>query len=188
MARALERNITDLHGLNESFSDLYRKHEGLAFSIAFKFTSSPHDAQDIVQTAFKNIWERLYVKGGEIPENFASYLSRVVHNTAISRSRKNWYKKVEHFDDPDALDRMEGGQRAFVDRSTFDSIWSVIDGLGDYGQILEKNLEVDSGSELGKFFPGLSGSSVRVRLRRARLKLKKILLEAGLDFDEMGVR
>ena len=90
----LEREDTDealvervRAGDNGAFEDLYRRHSGLAVSVARKMLRSPQDAEDAAAEAFTNVLSALRRQVGP-REMFRPYLLACVKNTCLQRIRQ----------------------------------------------------------------------------------------------------
>ena len=77
-----------------AFRTLVELHQGLAYSIAFRFTREEQESEDIVQEAFIKIWKNLSKYNQEF--NFKTWLARIVTNQCLdylkSARKKNTTK------------------------------------------------------------------------------------------------
>ena len=85
-------NIIELlYRRDESAIALLRSEYGrICTSIAMSILSQPEDAEECVNTAFYEVWNRV---PPDRPENLQAYLCRIVKNTAIDRCRYNSAEK-----------------------------------------------------------------------------------------------
>ncbi len=65
----------------KAFRSLVESHQGLAYSIAFRFTREEQDSEDIVQEAFIKIWKNLLKYNEEF--RFKTWLARIVTNQCL---------------------------------------------------------------------------------------------------------
>ncbi|MCC6491021.1 MAG: sigma-70 family RNA polymerase sigma factor, partial [Candidatus Hydrogenedentes bacterium] len=71
-----------LAGTPDAFSVLVERYLGLAHAVAYACSLSREDAEDIVQESFLKAFRSLH--GLREPARFASWLTRIVHNTGCS--------------------------------------------------------------------------------------------------------
>jgi RNA polymerase sigma factor (sigma-70 family) len=86
-----------LAGKINAFSFLVEKHKNKAFNLAFRICGNYEDAEEISQDAFLKAYKSL--NGFKMKSSFATWLFRIVYNTAIShvRSRKKGLLSLEDF-------------------------------------------------------------------------------------------
>jgi RNA polymerase sigma-70 factor (ECF subfamily) len=65
----------------QAFRELVESHQGLAYSIAFRFTREEQESEDIVQEAFIKIWQNLSKYNEEF--RFKTWLARIVTNQSL---------------------------------------------------------------------------------------------------------
>ncbi len=94
-----------LEGKINAFSYLVDKHKDKAFNLAFRICGNREEAEEVAQDAFLKAYRSL--KDFRRKSSFATWLYRIVYNTAISlvRTRKNRILSVEEFP-ADAVDFM----------------------------------------------------------------------------------
>jgi RNA polymerase sigma factor (sigma-70 family) len=92
-----------LEGKTIAFSHLVDKHKDKAFNLAFRICGNREEAEEVAQDAFLKAYRSL--KDFRKKSSFATWLYRIVYNTAISlvRTRKNKVLSVEEFP-ADAVD------------------------------------------------------------------------------------
>ncbi len=73
-----------------AFRLLVEAHQGLAYSIAFRFTRNEQESEDIVQEAFLKIWKNILRYEREF--RFKTWLSKIVTNLSLDYL-KSAYKK-----------------------------------------------------------------------------------------------
>ena len=92
-----------LEGKINAFSYLVDRHKDKAFNLAFRICGNREEAEEIAQDAFLKAYRSL--KDFKMKSSFATWLYRIVYNTAISlvRTRKKRVLPVEEFP-ADAVD------------------------------------------------------------------------------------
>ncbi len=69
-----------------AFSILVNRHQRQLYRLALRMTQSEADAQEILQEAFLNAWQKLPLFRGE--SQFSSWLYRIAANSALMRLRR----------------------------------------------------------------------------------------------------
>ena len=173
-----------LAGNTHDFHDLIRPYERSVYSMALSMLQNEADAEDAAQEAFLKAFRNL--KGFRSESKFSTWLISIVLNEARSRLRQKKTMKIQSHDEgPDeqgqtlpallrdwreipseALERQE--VRSLLQRAITDLplIYSEIFLLRDV-----QELTVSESAEA----LGITASSVKVRLHRARMMLQKTL-------------
>jgi RNA polymerase sigma-70 factor, ECF subfamily len=90
-------------GNQQAFRLLVEAHQGLAYSIAFRFTRDEKESEDIAQEAFIKIWRNLAKYNGEY--KFKTWLAKIVTNRCLDylksgrrkyESEKKEYREPSH--------------------------------------------------------------------------------------------
>jgi RNA polymerase sigma-70 factor (ECF subfamily) len=93
-----------------AFEVLMRRHFRLAYLVALARVNNTADAEDICQDAFVSAWQNIH--SCRDPDRFASWLSRIVRNTAHNRGDYIRVRATEEIGQaartpaPDASDRL----------------------------------------------------------------------------------
>jgi RNA polymerase sigma-70 factor (ECF subfamily) len=165
-----------LEGKVNTFSYLVDRHKDKAYNLAFRICGNREEAEEIAQDAF------LKLQIAEIFQNekqFATWLYRIVYNTAVSlvRSRKKGLLSIEEFP-ADAVDFL--GFNKTEDEAADDYRNSLVNFA------LQKISEEERGlitlyyyndlntEEISKI-TGINKSNIKVRLFRARQKMAEII-------------
>ena len=90
-----------------------------------RYTENIDDAEDIVQEAFANVWDK--VSSGEVISDFKSYMYRVVRNRALSFLQSSPYELSEEMIQNDNSDEVEEEQIYIAERDA--RLWTAIDKL-----------------------------------------------------------
>ena len=171
-----------LEGKTIAFSYLVDKHKDKAFNLAFRICGNREEAEEVAQDAFLKAYRSM--KGFRKKSSFATWLYRIVYNTAISlvRTRKNKVLSVEEFP-ADAVDFL--GFSTTEEEAADDYRNSLINFALQKISEEERGLvtlyyynELDT-EELSKI-TGISRSNIKVRLFRARQKMVEIIKKAEM--------
>lgn len=166
-----------LEGRINAFSYLVDKHKDKAFNLAFRICGNREEAEEVAQDAFIKAYRSL--KDFRQKSSFATWLYRIVYNTAISlvRTRKNRLLSVEEFP-ADAVDFL--GSSTTEEEAADDFRNSLINFALQKISEEERGLitlyyynELDT-EELSAV-TGISRSNIKVKLFRARQKMAEII-------------
>jgi RNA polymerase sigma-70 factor (ECF subfamily) len=168
-------------GRPEAFEELVRLTQRDVYSLALRLTGNPDDAADVTQETYIRLMRSIRSFRGE--SKFSTWLYRVTSSVAITSLRKrarrrrevplaeedwqDWHAPVSS--EPGAeLDRRQLAERLEGALRTLPAGYRQVVVLRDvYGLALE-----EVGSTLG-----ISEGAAKVRLHRARNKLKEMLFE-----------
>jgi RNA polymerase sigma factor (sigma-70 family) len=169
-----------LEGKTNAFSYLVEKHKDKAFNLAFRICGNREEAEEVAQDAFLKAYRSL--KDFRKKSSFATWLYRIVYNTAVSlvRARKTRVLSVEEFP-ADAVDFL--GFSTSEEEAADDYRNSLINFALQKIPEEERGLvtlyyynEIDT-EEISKI-TGISRSNIKVRLFRARQKMIEIIKKA----------
>ena len=79
-------------GNQQAFRRLVEAHQGLAYSIAFRFTKNENESEDIVQEAFVKVWNNL--SGYDSAFRLKTWISRIVTNLCLDYLKSARKKKT----------------------------------------------------------------------------------------------
>ena len=152
-----------------AFEQLVRRHAAMAIGAATRITRDAGLAEDAAQEAFWKAWRALPSYREE--QNFGGWLRRIVVRCALDIVRRRR---------PEApltgFERSAGGEeRAIESRSRLAHALARISGL-DREILTAVKGEGRPVAEVARDL-GMTSVAARVRLHRARTKLKKILME-----------
>ena len=178
-------------GDHSAFEQLLLQNQDKVFSLALRMVNNREDAADLAQEAFLKAWQGLKSFQGD--SAFSTWLYRLTTNVCIDFIRKqkrrqdiepvvslddgevSWAQPADHSQDPQhRLEREEisravaRGLEQLPDHQRQVLVMREMSGLS-YQEIAEK-LSLDLGT-------------VKSRIARARLALRKILLSEGNIFD-----
>ncbi len=174
-----------LAGNTQEFHDLIRPHERSVYAMALSLLHNQADAEDVTQEAFLKAFRNLTKFRGEA--KFSTWLISITLNEARSRLRSGKAVKLESLDEPpeghehispallrdwreipsEALERKEVRQLLQQAIVELPLIYREIFVLRDV-----EELSVDESAKA----LGITVSSVKVRLHRARILLQKKLV------------
>ncbi len=158
----------------EEYDVFYTKSKDGLFAYLLKMTGDYHLSCDLVQESFTRYLQR-YSKTGE---SSRSLLYTIARNAAMDAFRKT---KNVMFDPEDHTDPQNNPEQQLDDRQSFNRILAAIQQLS----IIDRELiSLLSGADLSYLEIGgilnISEANVKVRVHRARLRLKEILREGGI--------
>lgn len=151
----------------------------------------PHDAEDVAQDIFGKVSSGL--KGFQGKSKLSTWIYRIATNTVIDRSRSAAYKHAaDHTTHEDSVDhetqslwpghKPPATDQVVIRKEMSDCVNEFIDDLPpDYKSVIVlSDLEGLTNIEIAEVL-GISIDNVKIRLHRARTKLKAALNE-GCDF------
>lgn len=152
---------------------LYKLYSKAMFNVAYRITRSEPDAEDVLQEAFISAFRNLDKYRGDA--TFGAWLKRIVVNKAINALNKNKYEAIP--DDDEQWDIAEEVTvTEYREGLTVERVRHGIEKLPDgYRSVLCLYLlEGYDHQEIGQIL-GISESTSKSQLNRARSKLKEIL-------------
>ena len=169
----------------EFMEDLYRRHYSLMYRKALSMMKNSSDAEDVVEAAILKLIDRIELLRACKPLSLRSYLLSCVKNAAIDRLRRDssQFKRLYTFDDaPDKLNAVPDATEVdsgLLHAAQVDAVATALARLPDRERELlrMKYYEELSDREIAAIL-GLSPSSIRTYMMRARKKLGAILKEA----------
>jgi len=183
-----------LGGSMNAFSHLVDIHKDKAFNLAFRICGNREEAEEIAQDAFMKAYRSL--KDFRMKSSFATWLYRIVYNTAVSlvRSRKKNILSLEEFP-ADAVDFMSMGKNE--EESVLEYRNSLVNFAlqnipeEDRGLITLFYYEELDAVEISRI-TGISRNNIKVRLFRARQKMAGIIRKAEMkniySNDQAGIK
>ena len=161
-------------GDNSSFEQLLLAHQKKVYNLCLRMAANPDDALDLSQEAFIKAWRALGQY--QFEASFSTWLFRLTSNVCIDflrrKKRRQETSLTENYDDSD-----EGAELSLPDCAPLPE-----------QQAITNETKIELARAMGQLAPdhreilGVRVGTVKSRLARARLSLRKIL-KAGNYFD-----
>ena len=165
-------------GDQDAFEQLVRDNEKRIYTLALRMTGSREDALDLAQDAFFQAWKALSTFQGE--SSFATWLYRLATNLCLDHLRAQ-KRRTQSMGPALSLDDEENGPVQVADQQLQPQ--EAVERSERRRQVLiMRELSGLSYQEIAQVLD-LDLGTVKSRIARARLSLRKILLEDGNFFD-----
>lgn len=183
--RAIIRQIQN--GDHEAFSVLVETYEKQVYTLCYRMTGNREDAADLSQEAFLKAWRGL--RFYQFEASFSTWLYRLTSNVCIDFLRqqkrrptvsltvKDEEGEAEEFSVPDSEPLPEEQLLAEEQAKTIEQAMAQLE--EEFRLILTLRVVQDLPYEQIAETLDLKVGTVKSRLARARIKLKKILLQNG---------
>lgn len=174
-----------------AFERLVRDNQDRVYSLCLRMAGDRHEAEDLAQEVFLKAWQGLASFHGE--SKFSTWLFRLTANLCIDaqrkRERRRGVEPAVSLDDPDSSwrepsDPRQDPQRQLERTERSRALDRALTRLSDDQRqiVVLRELAGLSYQEISQRL-GLDLGTVKSRLARGRLALRKILLEDGNFFD-----
>lgn len=166
-----------LEGNINAYSYIIDKHKDKTFNLAYRICGNREDAEEIAQDGFLKAFKSL--KNFKMQSSFATWLYRIVYNTAISlvRTKKKGVLSLEDFP-ADAIDFLKYGTSEEEAENDFRN--SLVNFALQKINVEERGLislyyyDEMSTEEIADV-TGITMSNIKVKLFRARQKMIEII-------------
>jgi len=166
-----------LSGKINAFSYIVDRHKNRAYNLAFRICGNHEEAEEITQDSFMKVYRSL--PGFKMKSSFATWLYRIVYNTAISHMRTRKIRLLSLEDFPaDATDFLSAGtNEKEADRDYRNSLVNFAlqkiteEERGLISLYYYDEMSTDEISDV----TGISRSNIKVKLFRARQKMMEII-------------
>lgn len=150
-------------------------HKGILYKVSKMYMDNPDDQQDLFQEIVCQVWKVYDSFKGE--SQFSTWMYRVAINTAIVFLKKE-KRKVDRYDIPSENIREEESEATFKE-TQLDHFYRAVQKLDKIDKaIMFYQLEGFSHREIGENL-GISEGNARVKLNRAKEKLKELIKKQG---------
>ena len=178
-------------GDEDAFERLVLDNQNKVYSLALRLTGDREEAADLAQEAFLRAWQGLAAFQGE--SSFATWIYRLTTNVCIDylrrKKRRQEVEPAVSLDDEDSgwaepADAGQDPQRKLEEAERSRALSRGLERLPEHQRqvLVMRELSGLSYQEIGAA-TGLDLGTVKSRIARARLALRKILLEDGNFFD-----
>jgi len=165
-----------LKGDQQAYKVLVDRYQSYIFTLAYRLMQSREDAEEVAQDVFVKAYRSLAdFKGGS---KFSTWLYTIAHNTSITYLRKK-KQKILAIDDEATFTQLENQESDFKanqveDKSKKAMVYRAIEMLApDDAQIITLFYKGDQSLDEIASVMGMETNTVKVRLFRARQKLKE---------------
>lgn len=188
MANETELIAAARAGNQDAFAQLVEANQGRIYNLTLRMTGNPEDAADVTQEAFLSAWRALPNFQGE--SSFATWMYRLASNATIDFLRRE-KRRREHTPSV-SIDAESEGQKleisdiryspeASLERAELRA--AIERGLSELSDahravLILRELEGLSYQEIARTLD-LEEGTVKSRIARARLELRKLLLSYG---------
>jgi RNA polymerase sigma-70 factor, ECF subfamily len=160
-------------GESGAFEELVERTHRRVYTLAYRLVGDRHEAEDVAQEAYLRAYRALRGFRGEA--RFETWLYRITANTAMNHLRRRGRFGDLLAEDDDRVARIEEPGRAtpddVVERDEIERALGTLP-TGQRAVVLLKDVYGFSCSEIGDEL-GISEGAVKVRLHRARRRLKE---------------
>jgi RNA polymerase sigma-70 factor (ECF subfamily) len=162
-------------GEAEAFEELVERTRRRVFTLAFRLVGDRHEAEDVAQEAYLRMYRGLPGFRGD--SSFDTWMYRITANAAVSHMKRRG-RFGDVVDDPDMVVRVpDPGSADPVDRDEIQRALGALS-IPQRTVLLMKDAYGFSCQEIADEL-GVTEGAVKVRLHRARKRLKEIVYGTG---------
>ena len=168
-----------------AFEELVRRHEKRVYAVALRSSGSPEDAEDITQEGFLRAWRSIEEFRGD--SGFSTWLFRITMNLCVDHAR---HKHAQPQTQPLVMGEEESERplpdtaptpEEHLDNSELGrELAAALDEVSEEHRriVLLRDVSGMSYTEIAEVLE-ISEGTVKSRLSRARIALRKVLLRRG---------
>ena len=162
----------------QEFLTRIEKHKGILYKVSRMYMDNPDDQQDLFQEIVCQLWKSYDSFRNE--SQFSTWMYRVAVNTAIVFLKKE-KRKVDKYEIASENIKEDEGD-SHIKESQLKHFYKAVQKLEKIDKaIIFYQLEDFSHKEIGENL-GISEGNARVKLNRAKEKLKEIIKNQGYGF------
>lgn len=162
----------------QEFLNRMESHKGILYKVSKMYMDNPDDQQDLFQEIVCQLWKSYDSFRNE--SQFSTWMYRVAVNTAIVFLKKE-KRKVDKYEIASENIKEEEGD-SHIKESQLEHFYKAVQKLDKIDKaIIFYQLEGFSHKEIGDNL-GISEGNARVKLNRAKEKLKEIIKNQGYGF------
>ncbi|MNK79441.1 ECF RNA polymerase sigma factor SigH [compost metagenome] len=162
----------------QEFLNRIESHKGILYKVSKMYMDNSDDQQDLFQEIVCQLWKSYESFRNE--SQFSTWMYRVAVNTAIVFLKKE-KRKVDKYEIPSENVKDDEGD-SHIKESQLDHFYKAVQKLEKIDKaIIFYQLEGFSHKEIGENL-GISEGNARVKLNRAKEKLKEIIKNQGYGF------
>ncbi len=181
-------------GDQDAFSELVQANQNKIYSLCVRMTGNPEDGADLAQEAFLRAWRSL--PSFQEQSSFSTWLYRLANNLCIDFLRRETRRRTaittvalegdEDTPAPEVPDHRPSPERELERKDLRAAVAHGLARLSDeHRQVLVlREIEGLSYEEIGAYLD-LEQGTVKSRIARARMALRKILLQDG-NFSDLS--
>ncbi len=168
-----------------AFEELVTRYEKRVYAIALRSSGSPEDAADITQEVFLKVWRSMESFRGD--SGFSTWLFRITMNLCVDHARRRQTQpqtqplvQGEEDDERPIPDTSPTPEEHLENSELGRELAAALDEVSDEHRriVLLRDVSGMSYTEIAEVLE-ISEGTVKSRLSRARIALRKILLKRG---------
>lgn len=172
----------------DAFEELVRRYEKRVYAVALRSSGSPEDAADIVQEVFLRAWRSIESFRGD--SGFSTWLFRITMNMCVDFARhKHSQPQTQSIVDEEENERQVPDtaptpEEHLENRELGRELAAALDEISEEHRriVLLRDVSGMSYTEIADVLE-ISEGTVKSRLSRARIALRKVLLRRGNLFQ-----
>lgn len=162
----------------QEFLNRIENHKGILYKVSKMYMDTSDDQQDLFQEIICQLWKSYDSFRNE--SQFSTWMYRVAVNTAIVFLKKE-KRKIDRYEIP-SVNVKEEESDSQIKENQLDHFYKAVQKLEKIDKaIIFYQLEGFSHKEIGENL-GISEGNARVKLNRAKEKLKEIIKNQGYGF------